>query len=161
MLFKRRKASKIYSKPQRHKTRFLPNRNTPQSPTATAPLLKRGQPIRCPTAVRKKKNVPPFRLAGSFRHAYACHLPPRKAHSDQLRCRKRKVCKLPVLKTRILCLPSSRHKAEKSHQQRLPPRGSCRGATEGACATFVFCCFRFWRKYTIDIFSNLKLSPKV
>ena len=108
----------------------------------TAPLLKRGQPIRCPTAVRKKKNVPPFRLAGSFRHAYACHLPPRKAHSDQLHCRRRKVCKLPVLKTRILCLPSSRHKAEKSHKQRLPPRGSCRGATEGECATCVFRCFR-------------------
>ena len=33
---------------------------------------------------------------------------------------------------------SLRHKAEKSHKQRLPPRGSCRGATEGECATCVF-----------------------
>ena len=31
-----------------------------------------------------------------------------------------------------------RHKAEKSHEQRLPPRGSCRGATEGECAASVF-----------------------
>ena len=93
--------------------------NTPQSPAATAPLLKRGQPIRCPTAVRKKKNVPPFSPACSFRHADACHLPPRKAHGEKLRCHRRKMCKLSVLKTQILRLFSLRYK-EKNTQTKAP-----------------------------------------
>ena len=50
-----------------------PNPNTPQSPAATAPLFKRGQPIQRPIAVRKEKlrrksfvlNGRTFRLEGS------------------------------------------------------------------------------------------------
>ena len=60
----------------RHKPTSCRNRNTPQSDVRlTAPLLKRGQPLREQTAARKKKNAPIFIPAGSFRHAHACHLP--------------------------------------------------------------------------------------
>ena len=56
LTLKRRKPSKIYSKPQRHKTRFLPNPNTPQSAVRlTAPLLKRGQPIGVRLRCEKRK----------------------------------------------------------------------------------------------------------
>ena len=75
----------------RHKPTSCRNRNTPQSAVRlTAPLLKRGQPLREQTAARKKQNVPPFSPAGSFRHAHACHLPPRKAHVYALHCRRGK-----------------------------------------------------------------------
>ena len=50
----------------------------------------------------------------------------------------RKMCGFSVLKTQILPLLSLRHKVKKRTNQRLPPRGSCRGATEGACAIYKF-----------------------
>ena len=43
-------------------THFLPNPNTPQSPAATAPLLKRGQPLREQTAVQKKAKYADFQF---------------------------------------------------------------------------------------------------
>ncbi|HAB00109.1 MAG TPA: hypothetical protein DCE08_01020 [Ruminococcaceae bacterium] len=64
--------------PQNH---FLPNRNTPQSPAATAPLLKRGQPIGDRLRCGKKKLRQKFLILKAQTLGFEASTPPAAGRS--------------------------------------------------------------------------------
>ena len=85
--------------------------------------------------------LPFFSPAGSFRHAHACHLPPRKAPSDRLRHGKRKMCRFSVPQAPFVTLSRATFLSEEGSWRRtaLPQKKSVQTFSfENLNSAFVF-----------------------